>query len=303
MNSGDGAGPLRRLSQAIWEVLGGRAESAPDGDGGTDEPPSTNGASNGRANGNHEQLRAEALGRLSVGKVMVPRHQIHSVELSASKTDALEVFEQCGHSRLPVYRIDLDHPIGFVHLKDVVFDRRPRRSKARKEHESAGGIANNLRDVLFVPAAMEADKLLSEMQRKHVHLALIIDEFGGVEGLVTIEDLVEQIVGEIQDEHDPAYRQDYWLQEDGSYLCLASTLIDTFEPVCNKPLRIGGIEDDVDTLGGLVFRLAGNVPSNGTTVQHPAGLQFEVTESDSQRIQQLRVRLPAEEKPAVQATA
>lgn len=213
--------------------------------------------------------------------VMVPRADILALDARTPFKEALDIITREGHSRLPVYRGSLDDVIGMVHIKDIL------------EALNAGKappLNKLVRKVLFVSPSIRVMDLLLEMRRKRTHMALVVDEYGGIDGLVTIEDLVEQIVGEIEDEHDLDNEPDMTVRADGVIEADARTPIEDFEaqvgPVLTEEER-----EDVDTLGGLVFFLAGRVPSRGELIAHPSGLEFEVVDADPRRIKRLRVRL------------
>jgi len=226
------------------------------------------------------------LRRMRVEDVAIPKAEIVSVPSTITKDELVEVFRASGMTRLPVYKGTLDTPMGLVHLKDF----------ALKHGFNGKGtrfaLRPMLRPLLYAPPSMPIGVLLQKMQSERSHMALVIDEYGGVDGLVTIEDLIEQVVGEIEDEHD----QDesiFWSEEKpGSYLALAKTPLEEFEAELGQSLREGVDEEEIDTLGGLVFVLSGRVPSRGEVVRHPDGIEFEVIDADPRRIKRLRVRLP-----------
>ena len=235
-----------------------------------------------------------SFGALRVDDVMVPRADVVAVEEGTSLADLLRLYNDANHSRMPIYRETLDDPIGMVHIKDVVEYLTP------PETESAGvphlpnrqfALKDVRRDVLFVPPSMPALDLLLKMQTTRIHLALVIDEYGGTDGLVSIEDLVEEIVGDIEDEHDidegPALAQ----RPDGSIDADARAPIEELEEMLGQRLVDEESEDDIDTLGGLVFSLVGRVPVRGELIKHPAGLEFEVRDADPRRIKKLRIKL------------
>ncbi|PRX38394.1 magnesium and cobalt transporter [Meinhardsimonia xiamenensis] len=249
-----------------------------------------------RANGASAHGLAN-LGRLRVADVAVPKAEIVAVPIDISRDQLLEVFRKSGYSRLPVYRGTLDHPVGLVHLKDVAlehgFGKEGKRFSLRKL----------LRPLIFVPPSMPIGVLLQKMQNDRIHMALVIDEYGGVDGLVTIEDLIEQVIGEIEDEHD-VNGDSYWVQEKpGCYLVQARAPLDEFEEEIGIPLRVSEEEEDVDTVGGLVFLLVGRVPARGEVIRHPAGPEFEVVDADPRRVKRLRVRLPQALAKAGEASA
>jgi CBS domain containing-hemolysin-like protein len=212
--------------------------------------------------------------------VMVPRADIVGVEDGTSLSDLTELFVKCGHSRLPVYRGSLDDVIGMVHIKDIL---------AAARIDKPFQLQRLVRRVLFVSPSVRVMDLMLEMRLKRTHMALVVDEYGGIDGLVTIEDLVEQIVGEIEDEHDRAVEPDMVVRPDGIIEADARTSIEEFEEVVGQVLTEEE-RDDVDTLGGLVFFIAGRVPSRGELIGHPSGLEFEVVDADPRRIKWLRVR-------------
>ena len=217
--------------------------------------------------------------------VMVPRVDILALDLDQPFTEVVKCMVEHGHSRVPVYRETLDDVIGFIHVKDVlapVADRRPAK------------LARLLRKVLFVAPSLPILDLLVQMRQARTHIAMVVDEFGGIDGLVTIEDLIEEIVGEIEDEHDVAEPPTLIERPDGSVIADARLPIEALEEQHGTRLRPAGDQEAVDTLGGLVFTLAGRVPKRGEVIAHPDGIEFEVLDADPRRIKRLRVRgLPA----------
>ena len=225
------------------------------------------------------------LTRLRVEDVMIPKVEIIAVPSDIKKKDLVDVFRDSGLTRLPVFKDTLDTPIGMVHLKDL----------ALKHGFNGTGerfaLAKMLRPLLYAPPSMPIGVLLQKMQTDRMHMALVIDEYGGVDGLVTIEDLIEQVIGEIEDEHDPG-EDALWTEESpGCFLAQSRTPIDEFEQAIGQKLVFAENEEEIDTLGGLVFMLAGRVPARGEVVKHPDGLDFEVVDADPRRIKRLRVRL------------
>jgi magnesium and cobalt transporter len=226
---------------------------------------------------------------LTARDVMVPRADIIAVAENIGFDDLLSELNSHGHSRLPVYRDSLDDVIGFIHIKDLIAAR-------------AGGrvfdLKSILRQVLFVAPSMRVLDLLLQMRLSRQHLALVIDEFGGTDGLITVEDLVEQIVGEIEDEHDIAEGPKLLPRPDGTLIADARATIKEFEERIGPVLTDEEREADIDTLGGLVVHLADRVPSRGELVSHPSGISFEVIDADPRRIRRLRLRnLPAKPEP------
>jgi magnesium and cobalt transporter len=213
--------------------------------------------------------------------VMVPRVDIVAFDIERPFGDLVKLLIEHGHSRVPVYRETLDDVAGFVHVKDVlapVADRRP------------GKLAAMIRKVLVVAPSLPVFDLLVQMRQSRTHIAMVVDEFGGIDGLVTIEDLIEEIVGDIEDEHDVDDTPTFTERPDGSIIADARLPIETFEEQHGTRLRHNGDDEDVDTLGGLVFALAGRVPRRGEIIPHPMGLEFEVLDADPRRIKRLRVR-------------
>jgi hemolysin (HlyC) family protein len=235
--------------------------------------------------GSHEKVLLSnllKLRHLTAYDVMVPRADIVSIDIAAGLDEVLDALISGGHSRLPVCRENLDDVEGLVHIKDVL-------PFTRKTGEF--DLAKILRDVSVVAPSMRALDLLLEMRLTRRHLAVIVDEFGGIDGLITIEDLVEQIVGEIEDEHDVAEGPKLVDQPDGSIIADARAEIEEFEARCGASLSEEERDEDIDTLGGLVFYLAERVPTRGELVHHPhSGMTFEVLEADPRRVKRLRLR-------------
>lgn len=223
----------------------------------------------------------------SVEDVMVPRADIIAVEAEASLSEVIELMTNSGHSRLPVYRETLDDAIGMVHIKDVL---------AWRGRDSEFRLAKLVRRVLFVAPSMQVLQLLLEMRASRSHMALVIDEFGGVDGLVTIEDLVEEIVGEIADEHDRGEEPTVNRLPDGSLDADARLSLEALEAQVG-PVLTNEECDEIDTVGGLVVSLAGRVPIRGELIRHSSGLEFEVVEADPRRVRRVRVRQPAVPSP------
>jgi magnesium and cobalt transporter len=226
------------------------------------------------------------LRRMRVDDVAVPKAEIVAVPVTITKEALVEVFRESGFSRLPVFKGTLDSPLGLVHLKDLALE---------YGFGNAGGrftLRKMLRPLLYAPPSMPIGVLLQKMQSQRIHMALVIDEYGGVDGLVTIEDLIEQVIGEIEDEHDEV-EAGLWTQEKpGQYIAHARAPLDEFEAEIGMPLANPEEGDEIDTLGGLVFMLSGKVPARGEVIQHDSGAEFEVVDADPRRIKRLRVRLP-----------
>jgi CBS domain containing-hemolysin-like protein len=237
-------------------------------------------------------------GELRVGDVMVPRADIVAVEETTSLQELIESLRKEQHSRLPIYRETLDDPIGLVHIKDLLSLVEIGEDGAM--HWPDVPISRIRRNLLFVPASMPALDLLLQMQTTHMHLALVIDEYGGTDGLVTIEDLVEEIVGDIDDEHDVAEAPQLKALPDGGWEADARLDLDDFREQTGLHLEPEGGDENVETLGGLVVALLGRLPQRGEIIPHPSGLEFEVLEADPRRIKRLRLRKP---QPGAKATA
>src|SRR5438876_1335621 len=235
-------------------------------------------------------------GELRVGDVMVPRADIVAIEEQTSVKELIETLRAEQHSRLPVYRETLDDPIGLVHIKDVLSLVEIGEDGAMRWPDVP--ISKIRRNLLFVPASMPALDLLLKMQTTHMHLALVIDEYGGTDGLVTIEDLVEEIVGDIDDEHDVAEAPQLRALPDGGWEADARLDLDDFREQTGIDLEPADENEEVDTLGGLVVALLGRLPQRGEIVHHPSGLELQVLEADPRRVKRLRLRRPSPEATA-----
>ncbi len=222
-----------------------------------------------------------------VSDVMTPRADIVAVAADASLDEVMAAFEKGSLSRLPVYRGTLDDPLGFVHLKDLALAYGVGRARPGRRFQ----LTDHVRRALFVPPSMRVTALLQRMQAERIHMALVIDEFGGVDGLVTIEDLVEEIVGEIEDEHDTGDDEQWREEAPGVYIVSARAEIREFEDMEGVELMPADWEEEVDTFGGLVFMLGGRIPAKGEVIPHPAGHEFEVIDADARRVKRLRLTL------------
>ena len=237
---------------------------------------------------------AENFHALRVEDVMVPRAEIIAVPGDLSLYELTEQFISAGHSRLPIYAETLDEPTGFVHVKDLLgFLALDLPGRAGKAFAKKRIIAEILRPVIFVPPSMAANVLLRKMQIGRVHMAIVVDEYGGTDGLVTLEDLIEPIVGDIEDEHDDAEPEIRTLKDKRGYTYWeadARADIEDFEAVWGRDIATPEQDDEVDTLGGLVFSLTGRVPERGEIIPHAAGIEFEILEADPRRVKRLRLR-------------
>jgi hemolysin (HlyC) family protein len=240
------------------------------------------------------------LGTLTVEDVMVPRADIIAVDDTISVAELMGVFHQAEHSRVPVYHETLDDPRGMVHIRDLMSWITSEAEAGKEGSLNLGKVdlgrniasINILREILYVPGSMSVLDLLLKMQTTRLHLALVVDEYGGTDGLVSIEDLVEEVVGDIADEHDvedePLIKSDPRL----GLVADARTPISDLEKHLGLELASEEQEEEVDTLGGLVFAIAGRIPARGELVQHPSGIEFEVLDADPRRIKKLRIHLP-----------
>ncbi|MDP2086134.1 MAG: hemolysin family protein [Gemmobacter sp.] len=225
------------------------------------------------------------LRRLRVDDVAIPKVDITAVPVTIGREELAEVFREQGFSRLPVYKGSLDHPQGVVTLKDF----------ALTYGFGANGkfsLRKMLRPLLYAPPSMPLTVLLQKMQTERAHMALVIDEYGGVDGLVTIEDLLETVVGDISDEHDTEETALWTQEKPGVWLAQATVPLEDFEAAIGQSLRVGEDDQDIDTLGGLVYLRAGRVPSRGEIVPHESGAEFEVVDAEPRRIKRLRLRMP-----------
>ena len=218
----------------------------------------------------------------TVSDAMVPRADIIAIEVGTPRAEIVDVIARQGHSRLPVYRKTLDDVIGVIHIKDLFI---------WQGEEKDFKLSKLLRRALFVAPSMGVLELLLEMRASRCHMALVVDEYGGVDGLVTIEDLVEEIVGEIEDEHDRTQEPMITDNGDGSFTADARVTVEALEE------KLGDFmtqeeRDTIDTLGGLVFSVAGRVPIRNELVTHPNGVEFQILAADPRRVHKVRVRRP-----------
>lgn len=226
------------------------------------------------------------LRRMRVEDVAVPKAEIAAVPVTASLDELVAAFRESGFSRLPVFKGTLDSPVGLIHLKDLALQ------QAFSDPKPRFNLRKMLRPLLYAPPSMPIGVLLQKMQTERTHMALVIDEYGGVDGLVTIEDLIETVLGEIEDEHDTS-DDGLWQQEKpGQYIVQARAPLAEFEAEIGMKLAAPEEDAEIDTLGGLVFMLVGRVPARGEVIPHDSGAEFEVMDADPRRIKRLRVRLP-----------
>lgn len=250
-------------------------------------------------------LNVLEFGETRVGEVMIPRADIAAIEESRPVADLFALFVKKGHSRVPVFRDSLDNPTGMVHIKDALaWATRNGSAHAANGRQSARDHIANLdfgsaklntsiagtgliREALFVPPSMPALTLLAKMKARKIHLALVVDEFGGTDGLATFGDLVEAIVGDMEDEHDNG-ESPLIGYENEAFVASARTPIEAVEQVLGIPLSCEGASD-VDTLGGLIMAIAGRVPKRGQSIQHPSGVTFEILEASARRLHSVRI--------------
>ncbi|QPH55214.1 hemolysin family protein [Pontivivens ytuae] len=222
---------------------------------------------------------------LRVADVAVPRADIVALPADAPLDEIMAAYRESGFTRLPVYNETLDDPLGFLHLKDIAL------RYGFGAEDGTEDLSSLHRRILFVPPSMPLGALLQRMQNTRIHMALVIDEYGGVDGLVTIEDLLEEIVGEIEDEHDIEEARMWRVEAPGVYVANARAELPDFEQAAGVDLLADDLDEEVDTLGGLVFMLSGRVPERAEVICHPDGHEFEVIDADARRIKRLRVRI------------
>lgn len=250
---------------------------------------------NGELNGAQKDLilRAARFDRLKVADVMRARAEIVAIEASATLGEAARVFSESQHSRLPIYGETLDDPQGFIHVRDVLALLAPDEHGQSRAQFSDRLLPRIRRDILFVPQSMTLATLFLKMQSSRIHLALVIDEYGGTDGLLSMEDLVEQIVGAIEDEHDvdaPLVME----RSAGVYEVDGRAPIDQLEARLGAGLELPDHEDEFDTAAGLAVALAGRLPQRGEILHHPAGFDVEIVDADPRRVKRVRVRRASE---------
>jgi len=239
-------------------------------------------------------------GKLTVEDVMIPRADIVAVEESVTIDELTRVFREAEHSRLPVYHETLDDPRGMIHIRDLMSWITSQSEKGKEPGLSLSAIdlgrsiasIDIARNILFVPPSMSLLDLLLKMQSTRLHLALVVDEYGGTDGLVSIEDLIEEVVGEIEDEHDVAEAPLIHEDPRAGLVADARTPIEELEGYLEIDLVSRQLEEDIDTLGGLVFSICGRIPARGELVRHESGIEFEVLDADPRRIKKLRIHRP-----------
>jgi magnesium and cobalt transporter len=226
------------------------------------------------------------LRRLRVDDVAIPKVDITAVPVTIGRDELAEVFREHGYSRLPVYKGTLDHPQGVVTLKDFAL------TYGFGSGNGKFSLRKLMRPLLYAPPSMPLTVLLQKMQTERIHMALVIDEYGGVDGLVTIEDLLETVVGDISDEHDTEESALWSEEKPGVWMVQATASLDEFQVAAGLSLRVSEEDAEIDTVGGLVYLRAGRVPSRGEIVPHESGAEFEVVDAEPRRIKRMRMRLP-----------
>lgn len=252
-------------------------------------------AESGEALGENQRemiIAAASFDRIRVGEIMVPRADIFGVEIGMSLGEVARAFAEHQHSRFPIYTEVLDHPVGMVHVKDVLACLTPDENGVVPHKPDEKLLAKLKREILFVPASLQLPNLLKQMRTKRCQMALVIDEYGGTDGLVTIEDLLEEIIGEIDDEYDDDVASQLVVLNTGRWEADARVELDMLQEQTGADFAMEDMEDEIDTIGGLVFALAGRVPQRGELLKHPNGYEFEVVDVDARRIKKVRLRAP-----------
>lgn len=231
------------------------------------------------------RLRLDEFAQMKVRDVMVPRAEIKAVEVATTFPDLLSYFSEVKHSRLPVFRETLDDPIGFVHIKDIVA------AIADGNSPDLCMLEKLYREPLYVPPSMKLTVLLVKMQTTRIHLGIVVDEHGGTDGLVSLEDLMEEIVGDIEDEHDDEEAM-FMQRSPRIWEANARTEIEDFAEETGIDLSLADIDTEIDTLGGVASALAGRVPVRGEVLIHPTGVEIEIIDADARRLRRLRLHIP-----------
>lgn len=242
--------------------------------------------------GKREMLfKVASFDKLTIGEVMVPRADIVALDVDTDLGELARAFAEHQHSRIPIYRDNLDTPLGFVHVKDVLSLLTPDEKGVVSADFSIKPLNKLKRELLFVPASMRLNNLLLQMRAKRCHMALVIDEYGGTDGLVTIEDLVEEIIGDIDDEYDDDAETLFIQRSPSIWEIDAKLELETFTEKTGIDLTHEDIETEIDTLGGLAFALAGHVPPRGEIITHPNGYELEILDADPRKIRRILFRV------------
>ncbi len=218
---------------------------------------------------------------LTAYDVMIPRADIIAVPLTATAPEVLQLFVKSGVMRILVYRENLDTVLGMLHIKDIL---------TWQNSKKPWVIKNLIREVLFISPTMRTLDLLLKMRQTGSKMAIVVDEYGGVDGLVTFANLIEEIIGDIQDAHDQTPSAQIEIRPDGSVIADARTTLEELNEAIPHALSLNDSDEDIDTVGGLVVFLAGRVPTRGELIRHPAGIEFEVLEADPRRVRRLCLR-------------
>lgn len=225
------------------------------------------------------------LRHMRVEDVAIPKAEIVAIEQASALDDIAQVFRESGYSRVPVYQDTLDKPLGLLLLKDLAL------KYGFNGHHDVD-LQALLRPILYVPPSMSLAVLLRKMQAERTHFALVIDEYGGVDGLVTIEDLLEQVVGDISDEHDTDEDSGIVQENPASLLVIARAPLPEVENALGISLLEEDTDEEIDTIGGLIYLICGRVPARGEVIAHPSGLEFEILDAEPRRIKRLRIHIP-----------
>jgi len=232
--------------------------------------------------------QAQAFQTVRVSQVMTPRTDIVGIEISEPFSGVVARFVESEHSRMPIYRETMDDPLGVAHIKDVF------KLLSLSDSERPGpddAVLHELRrETLYVPASIRAADLLVRMRSSRIHMALVIDEFGGTDGLVTLEDLIEAVVGDIDDEYDETEAPEVVERPPGVFEADGRTPLEVLEAAVGAALTPEDLEEEIDTAAGLVTTLAGRVPQRGEIITHPSGYEIEVTDADPRRVKRIRLR-------------
>jgi len=277
--------------RALFRRWGGKSQNG--------KPPPDDTPVEPTSNGLDLVDQAEAFKSLILADVMTPRADIVAVEIDTTFEELVRLFVEAEHSRMPIYRETLDDPVGVVHVKDVF---KMLADETRRPAADEPVLRRLRREAHYVPASMRAAALLLRMQSSRIHLAMVIDEFGGTDGLVTLEDLLEAVVGEIDDEHDEASHSQV-IARGGVFEADARASLEDLEACVGESLTPEDFEEEIDTVGGLVSALAGRVPQRGEVISLAGRYDFEIVDADPRRVKRVRVRkveidAPASEEPA-----
>lgn len=312
----DNAGLWSRIRRAL---SGGRSDETlrESLEGVLDRHAEEEGPAAFRADAKSMMLNLIEFSDLRLDDVMVPRAEIIAVDAASSVSELLDCFLEAGHSRLPIYHDTLDEPLGMIHIKDFLewLNSKDKRTKAKPGTRKSAPILSLsssdlktpvselgiMRELLYVPPSMPAADLLVKMQSTHVHMAVVVDEYGGTDGLATIEDLVEEIVGDIADEHD---EKDELITRasETSWLAEARLEIEDAEDTLGVKLLPADEQEEADTLGGLIFHMLGRVPVRGELIKHDSGIEFEIIAADPRRVRRVAIHTkPRTARPAASA--